>query len=219
MIRGAIFDMDGLLLDTEAQSAECWPRAAAEQGLVVTREMLHAITGTNHDTSRRMMTEFLGPAMDFERLYARAADLIFEVMKEKGMPTRPYAREILEELQAAGVKLALATSTNRDKAEEEMRGAGLWDFFSVVCFGNEVAHGKPAPDIFLLAAERLGLAPAECAVLEDSSNGVAAGVAAGMESLWIPDQITPEERPDTAELATHVFPTLREASAHLLREI
>ena len=215
-ILGAIFDMDGLLLDSEAQSIYSWPEAGREQGYEITRQMIRDITGTNHVNCRRIMTEYLGADLDFERLYNRAVDLNYERMVKLNMPLRPYAREILENLKAAGVKLALGTSTNRDRAVEEMKIAGLYDFFDVFCFGNEVEKGKPAPDIFLLAAKRLGIEPADCAVLEDSPNGVLAALAAGMESIWIPDQITEEDRPDTAEAATCVFPTLKEASDHLL---
>ena len=214
-IKGAIFDMDGLLLDSEAQSIYSWPEAGREMGYEITRQMIRDITGTNHVNCRRIMTEYLGQDLDFERLYNLAVDLNYQRMVKLNMPLRPYAREILQDLKEAGFKLALGTSTNRDRAIEEMKIAGLYEFFDVFCFGNEVEQGKPAPDIFLLAAQRLGMEPGECAVLEDSPNGVLAGLAAGMESIWIPDQITEEDRPDTAEAATYVFPTLKEASAHL----
>ena len=214
-VKGAIFDMDGLLLDSEAQSIYTWPEAGREQGYEITRQMIRDITGTNHVNCRRIMTEYLGADLDFDHLYNRAIDLLYERMLKLNMPLRPYAREILEDLKAAGVKLALGTSTNRDRAMEEMKIAGLDTFFDVFCFGNEVEKGKPAPDIFLLAAERLGIEPSECVVLEDSPNGVLAALAAGMEAIWIPDQITEEDRPDTAEAANYVFPTLKEASAHL----
>ncbi len=92
------------------------------------------------------------------------------------------------------------------------------EFFDTLAFGNEVEHGKPAPDIFLLAARRLALSPAQCAVLEDSPNGIRAAIDAGMEGLWIPDQITPGERPDTAKLTTRVFPTLQEAAFYLTEQ-
>ncbi len=218
-LKGAIFDMDGLLLDTEAQSVQCWPVAGQEMGYEITTEMVHAVTGTNHATCRAAMEAFLGPELDFERLYQRVGDLIFERMQQLKMPLRPYARQTLEMLKAAGFRLAVATSTNRDRAELELREAGLLAFFDVLAFGNEVEHGKPAPDIFLLAARRMDLLPAQCAVLEDSPNGIAAAAGAGMEGLWIPDQITPSERPDTAQLATSVFPTLREAGQYLMERV
>ena len=214
-IKGAIFDMDGLLLDTEAQSVQCWPMAGREMGYEITAEMVHAVTGSNHTSCRAMMEGFLGPGLDFERLYQRVGDLIFERMQQLKMPLRPYARQILHTLKEAGFRMAVATSTNRDRAELELREAGLMAFFATLAFGNEVEHGKPAPDIFLLAARRLDVAPEACAVLEDSPNGIRAAIDAGMEGLWIPDQITPSERPDTEKLATRVFPTLKEAARYL----
>ncbi len=214
-LKGAIFDMDGLLLDTEAQSVLCWPAAGREMGYEITTEMVHAVTGTNHASCRAAMEGFLGTDLDFDRLYRRVGDLIFERMQQLKMPLRPYARQILEQLKDAGFRLALATSTNRDRAEIELREAGIIGFFDTLAFGNEVERGKPAPDIFLLAARRLGLSPEACAVLEDSPNGIRAAIDAGMEGLWIPDQILPQERPDTAQLATRVFPTLREAAHYL----
>ena len=217
MISAAIFDMDGLLLDTEAQSAYCWPLAAQEMGYTVTPEMIHAITGSNYNGCRETMEGYLGKNLDFPRLYNRVCDMIYERMLALDMPMRPYAQDILATLKEAGWKLALATSTNRDRAEVELKKAGLFDYFDTLAFGNEVETGTPAPDIFLLAAKRLNTAPQDCAVLEDSPNGVAAGKAAGMCTLWIPDHITPQDRPDTARLADAVLPTLKGAWELLLR--
>jgi HAD superfamily hydrolase (TIGR01509 family) len=211
MIDAAIFDMDGLLLDTEAQSAYCWAKAGREMGYTITPEMIHSITGSNYAGCQEKMMGYLGGDLDFAWLYDRSCDLIYERMLELNMPLRPWAREILTKLRDAGVKLALATSTNRDRAETELKEAGIFAFFDTLVFGNQVEHGKPAPDIFLLAARKLNAAPENCAVLEDSPNGVAAGKAAGMYTLWVPDQITPSDQPDTADLADAVLPTLREA--------
>ena len=215
-IQGAIFDMDGLLLDTEAQSMLAWPEVGITMGYTVTREMILAIMGCNYPTGERIMKGFLGEDLDYAKLYHRSCDRIFERMREQNMPLRPYAREILENLRNSGCTLALATSTNRDLARTEMKEAGLLEYFQVFCFGDEVMHGKPAPDIFFLAAERLGLRPEQCAVLEDSPNGILAALSAGMTGLWIPDQITAEMRPDIEEKATRTFPTLKEASEYLL---
>lgn len=92
------------------------------------------------------------------------------------------------------------------------------DYFNALCFGSQVERGKPFPDIFLLAAQQLKVAPEACVVLEDSPNGIAAAHAAGMTSLWIPDQVTPQERPDTAEMADYLFPNLKEAGQWLMEE-
>ena len=110
------------------------------------------------------------------------------VPKKKGLD------ELLAWLKARGLPAAVASSTYRSLVERNLRTAGVEEYFRKVVTGDQVEHGKPAPDIFLLAARQLGLAPGNCLVLEDSFNGVRAGAAAGCVTVMIPDlsQPTPE---------------------------
>ena len=210
-IKALLFDMDGLLMDSEAQSIPSWIQAGKEMGYPVTEALVHAITGTNYVTGGRIMRDALGD-IDYDALYTRAHTLMVQRMKDLNYPTRPFAAEACQRLMKAGYAMAVATSTDHEEATRRLVGGHLDGYFSVIVFGDQVEHGKPAPDIFLLAAEKLGFSPEECAVLEDSPNGILSGKAAGMTALWIPDQIRPSERPDILEKADVMLPDLNAAA-------
>ena len=214
----AVFDMDGLLLDSERVYNASWMDTARRQGIPLTWEMVHATIGMNAKVSRVYLTEHLGPDFDFDAFYEEARHLTYQRLDDEGVPLKPYALEILQDLKAAGWRMALATSTREFVARHLMEARDMMKYFDAVCFGSQVERGKPFPDVFLLAARELGTDPARCVVLEDSPNGITAARAAGMAALWVPDQILPAERPDTAREAHRIFPSLREASLWLLGE-
>lgn len=216
--QAAIFDMDGLLLDSERIYGVAWADTAREMGIPLTQEMIHATIGMNAKVSEQYMKGCLGADFDFHTFHEAARHLTYRRLEEEGIPLKPHAAEILQWLTEAGWRLALATSTREHVARHLLQARGLMGYFDTLCFGSQVERGKPYPDIFLLAARRLGVAPEACVVLEDSPNGIAAAHAAGMTSLWIPDQITPQERPDTAQTADYLFASLEEAGQWLLQE-
>ncbi len=216
--QAAIFDMDGLLLDSERVYGAAWADTAREMGIPLTQEMIHATIGMNAKVSEQYMKGRLGEDFDFHTFHEAARHLTYRRLEEEGIPLKPYAAEILQWLTGEGWRLALATSTREHVARHLLEARGLMDYFNALCFGSQVERGKPFPDIFLLAAQQLKVAPEACVVLEDSPNGIAAAHAAGMTSLWIPDQVTPQERPDTAEMADYLFPNLKEAGQWLMEE-
>lgn len=216
--QAAIFDMDGLLLDSERIYGAAWADTAREMGIPLTQEMIHATIGMNAKVSEQYMKGCLGADFDFHTFHEAARHLTYRRLEEEGIPLKPHAAEILQWLTEAGWRLALATSTREHVARHLLQARGLMGYFDTLCFGSQVERGKPYPDIFLLAARRLGVAPEACVVLEDSPNGIAAAHAAGMTRLWIPDQITPQERPDTAQTADYLFASLEEAGQWLLQE-
>ena len=130
-------------------------------------------------------------------------------MLAKGVPEKPGAREILAFFQDRDVGIAVASSSGRRVILDNLRRAGLAAYFEVVASGEDVANGKPAPDIFLLAAQRLGLAPEECYVFEDSINGARAGMAAGCATVVVPDLIPPTE--DLRSSSAGIYPSLHAA--------
>ncbi len=216
--QAAIFDMDGLLLDSERVYGAAWADTAREMDIPLTLDMIHATIGMNAKVSERYLKGCLGEDFDFHTFHEAARHLTYRRLEEEGIPLKPYAAEILQELTAAGWRLALATSTREHVARGMLEAKGLIGYFHALCFGSQVERSKPYPDIFLLAAQRLEVEPSTCVVLEDSPNGIAAAHAAGMASLWIPDQVLPDERPDTAKIADHLFPSLKEAGQWLLEE-
>jgi HAD superfamily hydrolase (TIGR01509 family) len=209
-----ILDMDGLMLDTEAISRRVWREAAVELGLAWTDEIAGRLVGRPEAATRALLEEHFEhrvPAL-LERAQARYR----HVLETEGVPKKPGLDDLLAWLRREDIPRAVATSTARTLAEYKLAHAGIRSAFEVVVCGDEFARGKPAPDIFLHAAARLGCAPARCVVLEDSGPGIAAAAAAGMLPILVPDNAEPA--PDVRALAGHVVASLDEAAV-LLRRI
>ena len=210
---GVIFDMDGLMLDTEAIAQVCWEQAFAAAGLALTPKLFLAMVGHNKRNCETMLRAEFGDALDFETIHAKCAVLFEEHVALHGAPLKPGVLELLGDLAALRVPLAVATSTRNPQARERLEQAGLLPFFETVVGGNDVEHGKPAPDIYLEAIRRLGIDATQSFALEDSHAGVRAAHAAGLKVIMVPDLL-----PATGEIAklTHrVAPSLREVRAIL----
>lgn len=190
MKAGAIFDMDGLLLDTERVYQENWMETARRFGQPPIPEFSTAVSGTTGEEQRRLIHRYF-PDVDPQAFQRDCIARVDGILDRQCAPEKPGAREILEFFRAQGVKTAVASSSGRERILSNLRQRGLASLFDAVVSGQEVARGKPEPDIFLLAAERIGCAPRECYVFEDSVNGVRAGMAAGCVTVMIPDLIAP----------------------------
>lgn len=191
MKSGAIFDMDGLLFDTEPVYGQQWEKLAKVYGFTVSRQMMDELYGTNGIVMERIVKSYL-PHLDPAELIRE----LFENAREslsKHVPVKPGAREILQYLKDQGVKIALASSSPLDIIERNLRLTDTASYFDAVVSGEHVTHGKPAPDIFLLAAEKLGLKASDCYVLEDGVNGMYAGIRAGCASIMVPDMVGPDD--------------------------
>lgn len=205
MIRGAIFDMDGLLFDTEMMYQQTWRELAEEMGVVLGEHFVNDISGTSGSHMCRVLEKHYGVS---DGMTVR--DECMRRMREKQkkpVPMKKGVHEILEYFRTHGIKLAVASSTEKEQIENNLTLAGIRDYFDEVVSGNEVAHGKPAPDVFLLAARKIGCQPEECYVFEDSFNGVRAGVAAGCRTIMIPDLLEATE--EMYEICWGVYPDLQ----------
>ncbi|KPN16587.1 hydrolase [Xanthomonas sp. Mitacek01] len=186
-----IFDMDGLMLDSERAILDALRAAATDQGADIDPDWWLCLIGHTDAVCRARLGEKIGAA---------AADALLEdgharyvAVAETGVPHRPGIAALLELLASHGVPRAVATSTRSPLAQRKLAAAGLLSHFDVVCTSSDVAAPKPAPDVYLLAAERLGVVPAQCLVLEDSPTGVRAALAAGMTAIQVPDLLTPDD--------------------------
>lgn len=190
-ITGAIFDMDGVLFDTERMYHEVWRQLAWEHHVTLGSEFVRTISGTNGSRMRQVVEEYYqvsdGDAVIRECMGRVGEQLLVHV------PVKDGVREILRFLKEKGIPAAVASSSARELIESNLRKSGLRDAFASVVSGFEVKAGKPAPDIFLCAAKRIGRRPEECVVFEDSENGIRAGHAAGCITFMIPDLIAPGE--------------------------
>lgn len=208
-----IFDMDGLMLDTESLGPQTWRDAAAMTGVDFDLDLLPGMTGRNYRDTRVFLREHYGPAYPVERLTAACLTAFDAIVAREGIAQKPGLRELLDWLEGESVVRAVATSTRRDRAEAQLAQQGLLARFAALVGGNEVEFGKPAPDIFLLAASRLDVAASDCVVLEDSEPGVRAALAAGMMPIMVPDL----HRPSESLLAREplVLSSLHDVRAHL----
>lgn len=190
MKRGAIFDMDGLLLDTERLYQESWVEMARTFGQTADPAFPAAVSGTSGEGMREVIRRYY-PAVDPYAFQAGCIARVDGILDEQGPPVKPGAGELLEYLGARGVKLAVASSTGRERILSNLRAARLDRFFDAVVSGQQVERGKPEPDIFLFAAREIGCPPEDCYVFEDSVNGVRAGMAAGCVTVMVPDLAAP----------------------------
>ena len=188
-IHAVVFDLDGLLVDSEPVQIEAWDRFLAQHGKTLTPQLLQTLYGLRvWDTARVLINE-LGLQMTVDEVVRDRDRLFFEMLPGR-LDSMPNARETVQSLKDAGVRLALATSGHRryvDVALGELRLSGA---FEAEVTGDMVTHGKPAPDIYMAAADRLKLSPSACVALEDAPNGIASAKDAGMMCLAVPNQMT-----------------------------
>ena len=185
-VAGVIFDMDGLLLDTERVYFAGLFTAARAVDRVMTEAFAYSMIGMPGKECNAMIAAHYGP--DFSiAAFSKAFQAAVEAELEREIPLRPGARELLTYLVGEGIPRAIATSARRPSVERYLRHVGLIDHFATIVSREDVENPKPAPDCFRLAAERIGVAPADCLVLEDSYHGVAAAHAAGMMPIMVPD--------------------------------
>jgi len=178
-----IFDMDGTLLDTQRICIPAWDFAGEKQGFKNLGDHIPNVCGMNQNGwTNYLKTNF--PTLDIAPFIQNAREYIIK----NGKPAfKKGAEELIGFLKQNNIKIALASGSSTESINHHLKAVGATDIFDAIIGGHDVQNGKPAPDIFLLAAEKLGVPPKTCFVLEDSVNGIKAGVAAGMKSIGIPD--------------------------------
>ncbi|MFO7850584.1 MAG: HAD family phosphatase [Spirochaetia bacterium] len=209
----ALFDMDGLLFDTENLFLTQSEETQQEMGYDVPLEAHMEVIGRTSEDVRRLFLEHMGEDFPFSNFFERTNRRVIERIEQEGIPVKQGVFELIDSLRRRGVASALASSSSLSVIERNLKNADMEGMFSLVVGGNEVERGKPAPDIFLLAAERAGRDPEECIVFEDSNNGVRAAYAAGMRPVMVPDIEAPGA--EVVEMAYRVYSSLSEAAEDL----
>ena len=210
-IKGAIFDMDGLMIDTEKLYLRYWKQAAADFGYDMRDEHVYAIRSLARRYSIPKLKSFFGEDFPTEAVRTRRTDLINAHIEANGIELKKGLFEILDYLHSRGVKLAVATATPRERTTLYLSRIGAADRFDAVICGDMVISGKPEPEIYITAAKCLGLPPEECAAFEDSPNGLKSARAAGCKVIMIPDLTQPE--PEDEPYYDAVYSSLDEAAA------
>jgi len=186
--RAVVFDMDGLLIDSESVYRDSMLETAQAQGFHLPLEVIHSMVGLPWFSSVGILRGHYGQDFDTE-VFREDATRRFHVLTDAEVRLKAGVLEILDTLDSLGLKRAICTSSNRETMERHIGHHGLLDRFDTVVARGDAARPKPNPDPFLLAAERLGVAPADCLALEDSHNGIRAASSAGMMTIMVPDML------------------------------
>lgn len=193
-IKAVLFDMDGLMVDTESLATEAFIHSAKKQGYDMTKEETLLVLGfTTKSIYEFWENYFKNSDVSGKQLVDDHYKYIENILFTTGPRKMPYIEELLKYLKESNYKVAVASSSNMNHIINNMEKTGLKKYIDEFASGAEVENGKPAPDVFLLAAERLGVKPENCLVLEDSKAGVIAGSSAGAKVIMVPDMFKPDE--------------------------
>ena len=212
-VEAVLFDMDGLMFDTESVYTLTWPWAAKEFGYEVTRDVVEGAIGLNAEDGRRHFEQAYGKDFPFYPIRIRRLEIAMDYIRTHGLTVKKGLYNLLDFLKENGLKTAVATSSEHPRADEYLRMSKLTSAFDAVICGEDVTLGKPNPQIFLTAAERIGADIRRCIVLEDSQNGIKAAFRAGALPFMVPDCKQPDA--ETRPLLAGLFTDLDEVRASL----
>ena len=191
MQKAVVFDMDGVLFDTERLFMEAGTQLIKEKGIESAEEAVMGCIGLNMRDTKALFLKVCGEDFPFEEYHKKCGALVREKIEKEGLPLKKGVRELLSYLKEAGYKIALASSTSQSGVFKHLDRAGLREYFTVVIGGDMIEHGKPEPDIYLRACEELGVKPDAAFAIEDSANGIRSAHGAGLHTIMVPDLIAP----------------------------
>lgn len=208
-IKGVIFDMDGVILDTEKLYLRFWRQAAADFGYNMTEQHVFGIRSLARKFAVEKLKGIFGEDFPYYDIHARRVELMDYFIKENGFEIKEGVFELLNFLREKDVKIAIATATVRERTNAYLNSIGAIEYFYVIICGDMVENGKPAPDIYLKAASELNLPPEECVAFEDSPNGIKSAYSAGCQTIMIPDLTQPDG--EVISLLSGVYESLDKA--------
>ena len=195
MIKAVVFDMDGVIFDSEKLYRKHWMITGAEYGIPeeTMRELCNLIAGSTKERNEKLMKSRFGEDFDYMTFRERTMSRMDEDIMQNGVELKPGVMELFDYLKKNEYKIGLATSTQQERAERNLKNAGILSYFDKIVYGGIVENGKPAPDIYLKACRDLGVNPEEAIGIEDSINGVKSSSTAGLYTIMVVDLIEPTE--------------------------
>lgn len=191
-IKAVIFDLDGTVLDTEKLLVKYWCKAANDFGFPMEREHALKLRSLARKYAEPLLKEWFGVDCDYMKLRNRRMELMTEHIDSYGLETKAYIKELLMYLGEHGYKRAVATATDLTRAGNYLKNVGLYNYFDDIISAHQVENGKPKPDVYLYAVDKLGFKSDECIAIEDSPNGVISASDAGCKTVMIPDLTEPD---------------------------
>lgn len=218
-IRGILFDMDGLVLDSERLYTRFWREAAAALGYPMTVEQSLGMRSLGKNLGQPYLESLFGPGIDYTTLRNKRIELMDAYVAVHGISPKPGIYELLDDMEENGIAAAITSSSPMEFIERHLSNANLLHRFQKLCSGHNIPNTKPAPDIYLLGAAALGLDPSECLALEDSPTGILSAYRAGCLPVMIPDLDQPKEETQKllfakADSLTDIIHILKKQNGH-----
>ena len=213
MFKGIVFDMDGVLFDTECLAVEAYITAGKQLDYAITETLVLRTLGLNTENSRKVYERHFGDKFDAGQVHQTASDWMIDYVDTYGVPLKPGLHKLLDTLDTQGLPAAIATSTSRKKAAFYLHKAGLSDRFAAIITGDMITRGKPEPDIYLKACTKLNISPHTALAVEDSPAGITSAYRAGLKVVMVPDLLQPDEK--TSALLFACVPSLNDIAALL----
>jgi HAD superfamily hydrolase (TIGR01509 family) len=205
-MRAAVFDMDGVIFDSERLVMDCWKEIADRMGIADIEQAMRECLGVNKTQTKENMLKRYGENFPYDEFNSEASKMFRARYGNGRLPMKTGVKEILTYLRKKNIKIALASSTREKIVRQELSDAGILDFFEAVICGDMVEKSKPAPDIYLKACAALGVEPGDAYAIEDSYNGVRSAAAAGLRTIMVPDMSEPTD--EMKKLALAILPDL-----------
>lgn len=202
MISGVIFDMDGVMIDSERQSNLGWKYAGEQMGEEIPMWLIDSFKGAPTQLSKSFFDDYFKGRYDYWEARELRTQFVYKLREREGTPIKKGLFDLLDYIRDHKIKCAVATSTRRASAQDTLHRIGAYPYLDAIVYGDSVEHGKPEPDIFLKAADTIGVPVSECIVIEDSINGIKAGFAAKIKVIHVPDTILIDD--DTKKLVYEI---------------
>lgn len=211
MLKAVLFDMDGLIFDTESIYKLSWQYAASEQNLDLSDDFYQQFIGVQDPECERILAEYFQDALDLSR-YKQVRDDHFHRLRSNGIALKPGFDQLFQDIKRRGLATAIVTSSHLSEVNYNFTTSDYLPQFDLVITAEDVERGKPCPDCYQMAYTRLGFKAEECLVLEDSNNGVIAALAAGCPVVMVPDLVPPSDEVNTEAI---VLNSLEQVIPHL----